>query len=342
MINRILIVGLGSIGLRHLRLARQLFPEAEIKVLRHQQTRSIPEFADGCIFTITDALKFSPQVAVIANPATYHLQTAQALAEAGIHLLIEKPLSHSIDNVADLIKVKEAKKIVIQVGYNLRFYPCLKVFRKFILDGVIGENLFVNCEVGKYLPSWRPNSDYRTGVSAQKKLGGGVLLELSHEIDYINWIFGNIETVSSMFGKQSSLEIDVEDVGFMTLICASESFRKKILVNLSMDFIRQDPIRICTAVGENGTIRWNGISGVVALFKKGSSRWETIFELEPDREESYIAEWKNFLNAIEGLEKSEVTIIDAYNVLKIVTAARKSNLLGRRVKTKLLNAKVQL
>lgn len=340
MINRILIVGSGSIGLRHLRLARQLFPEAEIKVLRHQQTRSVPEFADGCITTITDALKFSPQVAVIANPATYHLQTAQALAEAGIHLLIEKPLSHSIDNVEDLIKVKETKKIVIQVGYNLRFYPSLKVFRKFILDGVVGEILFVNCEVGQYLPCWRPNSDYRTGVSAQKKLGGGVLLELSHEIDYINWIFGNIETVSSMFGKQSSLEIDVEDVAFMTLICASESFRKKILVNLSMDFIRQDPIRICTAVGENGTIRWNGISGVVAVFKKGSSSWEPIFEIESDRDESYIAEWKNFLNAIEGIEKSEVTIIDAYNVLEIVTAARESNLLGHRVKTKLLNAKV--
>jgi predicted dehydrogenase len=340
LINRILIVGLGSIGLRHLQLARQFFPEAEIKVLRHQQTDSVPEFADGYVSTISEALKFLPQVAVIANPATFHLQTAQALAETGVHLLIEKPLSHSIDKVEDLIKVSTTKKIVIQVGYNLRFYQSLKVFRKFILDGIVGEILFVNCEVGQYLPSWRPNSDYRIGVSAQKKLGGGVLLELSHEIDYINWIFGNVETVSSMFGKQSSLEIDVEDVGFLTLICASERFRKKILVNLSMDFIRQDPIRICTAVGENGTICWNGITGVVTLFKKGSSSWETIFEIKSDRNESYIAEWKNFLNAIKGVEKSEVTIIDAYNVLEIVTAARESNLLGHRVNTKLLNAKV--
>jgi len=340
LINRILIVGLGSIGLRHLQLARQFFPEAEIKVLRHQQTDSVPEFADGYVSTISEALKFLPQVAVIANPATFHLQTAQALAETGVHLLIEKPLSHSIDKVEDLIKVSTTKKIVIQVGYNLRFYQSLKVFRKFILDGIVGEILFVNCEVGQYLPSWRPNSDYRIGVSAQEKLGGGVLLELSHEIDYINWIFGNVETVSSMFGKQSSLEIDVEDVGFLTLICASERFRKKILVNLSMDFIRQDPIRICTAVGENGTICWNGITGVVTLFKKGSSSWETIFEIKSDRNESYIAEWKNFLNAIKGVEKSEVTIIDAYNVLEIVTAARESNLLGHRVNTKLLNAKV--
>lgn len=340
MINRILVVGLGSIGLRHLRLARQFFPGAEIKVLRHQQTDSIPEFADGCIHTINEALEFSPQVAVVANPATFHIETAQALAEIGVHLLIEKPLSHSTDKVENLIKVSDTKKIVIQVGYNLRFYQSLKIFREVILDGIVGEILFVNCEVGQYLPSWRPKSDYRIGVSAQKKLGGGVLLELSHEIDYINWIFGNVETVSTVFGTQSSLEIDVEDVGFLTFICDSERFRKKILVNLSMDFIRQDTIRNCTAVGESGTIKWNGITGVVTLFKKESSIWETIFEIESDRNDSYVAEWKNFLKAIEGVEKSEVTIIDAYNVLEIVKAARESNLLGRRINTKLLKARV--
>ena len=104
MIDRILIVGLGSIGKRHLRLARELLPKADIRVLRHQASSEIPELSNGCFSSIDKAIAFAPQIAVIASPAPFHIPTAQALAEVGVQLLIEKPLSASLDGVTQLLE----------------------------------------------------------------------------------------------------------------------------------------------------------------------------------------------------------------------------------------------
>ena len=97
MIDRLLIVGHGSIGQRHLRIARGLLPNADIRVLRHQTCEFIPENADGCMSRLDEALAFAPQAAVIASPSTFHMQTALPLANAGVHLLVEKPLAASYD-----------------------------------------------------------------------------------------------------------------------------------------------------------------------------------------------------------------------------------------------------
>jgi predicted dehydrogenase len=105
LIDRILIVGLGSIGKRHLKLARELVPTADIRVLRHQHTNEVPEYSNGCFFNIEDAINFCPQVAAIASPASLHVEVAQRLAELGTHLLVEKPLSSSVDGVASLLQV---------------------------------------------------------------------------------------------------------------------------------------------------------------------------------------------------------------------------------------------
>ena len=116
-----------------------------------------------------------------------------------------------------LINICQSKKIALMTAYNLRFQPSLQEFRKQIKQQRIGKILSVRVEVGQYLPNWRPESDYRKGVSAQKKLGGGVLLELSHEIDYISWIFGDYKWVKAHISKQSNLEIDVEDTAYLLL-----------------------------------------------------------------------------------------------------------------------------
>jgi predicted dehydrogenase len=204
MINKVLIVGLGSIGKRHLRLARELLPNADIRVLRHQHTSDIPENSNGCFFNIEDAVHFKPQIAVVAGPAPFHIDIAEALAFAGTHLLIEKPLSSSLDNVAKLLETCRKQRVILLTGYNLRFLPSLQKFRELLSEGILGELLSVRCEVGQYLPSWRPDDDYRIGVSARRDLGGGVLLELSHELDYLRWIFGEVEWVSAILSKQSN------------------------------------------------------------------------------------------------------------------------------------------
>ena len=101
-------------------------------------------------------------------------------------------------------------KTVLAIGYNLRFLSSLQKFKSILDDKIIGDVWSVRSEVGQFLPSWRPNSDYRKGVSAQYALGGGVLLELSHDIDYLRWIFGEVAWVQAVLAQQSDLEIDVE------------------------------------------------------------------------------------------------------------------------------------
>ena len=325
MINRILIVGYGSIGKRHLRIARELMPLADIRILRHKDTNEIPEYADGIFSAIEEAIFFAPQLAVISNPAPFHITSSQALAEAGVHLLIEKPLSSSLDGVENLIEICKERRVILMTGYNLRFMPSLQFFKEALDKGVVGKVLSVRCEVGQYLPSWRSGVDYRGGVSARKGLGGGALLELSHELDYLRWIFGEIKWVKATLSRQSGLDIDVEDTAALTLgfMPTLEGFQLISAVNL--DFIRHDTTRLCTAIGEKGSLRWNYLTGEVMLYEMGASDWKKLYGDKGQRDASYVSEWQEFLRCISEDTLPLVTGYDGLEVLRIVEASRRSS-----------------
>jgi predicted dehydrogenase len=331
LISRILIVGLGSIGQRHLRLAREIIPEADIRVLRHQSGSSLPSEANGCFSRLEEAIAFAPQIAVISNPAPFHIDTAQALANEGVHLLVEKPLSDSLKGVEQLLATCNEKGAVLLVGYNLRYLQSLQRFRDLLSDRLIGKVLSVRCEIGQYLPSWRPDSDYRLGVSARHDLGGGALLELSHELDYLRWIFGEVEWVTASLSRQSDLEIDVEDSAHLTLgfVPAFDGYR--LIGTVNLDFIRHDTTRLCTAIGENGSLRWNGLTGEVALFTANKGEWLQEYSQQHLRDESYLAEWQHFIACVGKKELPNVAGDDGLKVLEIIEAARKSALSTGRV-----------
>ena len=328
MIDRILIVGLGSIGKRHLRLARALIPNADIRVLRHLATNEVPEYADGCFITIEEAVAFKPEVAVIASPASLHLATAQALAEAGVHLFIEKPLATSLSGIKYLIETCQKHNAILFTGYNLRFFSSLQQYRELLAAGVIGKVLSVRCEVGQYLPSWRPENDYRLGVSAIRELGGGVLLELSHELDYLRWIFGEVEWIKATLSRQSDLEINVEDTAHLILGFVPALDGSQLLGIVNLDFIRHDTTRICTAIGKTGSLRWDGKTGGVKLYEIGTKEWQELYRSLEDREASYIAEWKNFLQSVLTHKTPAITGEDGLKVIEIIEAARESDLSG--------------
>jgi predicted dehydrogenase len=330
-INHILIAGLGSIGKRHLRLARELFPRADIRVLRHQVTIEVPEFSNGCFSTIEEAIAFAPQIAVIASPAPFHIAIAQALSEVGVHLLIEKPISDSLDGVTQLLETCRKLGTVLLTGYNLRFLPSLQRFRDLLDESVIGKVLSVRCEIGQDLPSWRPDSDYRKGVSARRELGGGVLLELSHELDYLRWIFGEVDWVKATVSRQSSLEIDVEDTAHLILGFTPTTDGHQLIGAVNLDFIRHDTTRLCTAIGENGSLRWNCLMDEVALFEAGAKEWRVLFSHPLQRDESYRSEWKNFIACVTEHHKPLITGEDSLKVLHIIEASRNSSESGRLV-----------
>lgn len=331
MISRVLIVGIGSIGKRHLRLSRELLPDADIRVLRHQQCLSIPEYANGCFSCIEKAIEFAPQIAVIASPAPYHLDAAQLLVSAGIHLLVEKPIASSVEGVAQLLESSGERGTVLLTGYNLRYLPSLQRFRDLLHANAIGRVISVRCEIGQYLPSWRPDADYRLGVSARRELGGGVLLELSHEIDYLRWIFGDVSWLRASISRQSSLEIDVEDTAHLILGFEPKDDGRAIIGTLNMDFLRHDTTRLCTAIGENGSLRWNGVTGVVEQFEAGAKEWCQLFHCQHKRDDSYVSEWEHFLRCVNEQESPLITGEDGLKVLQIIDAARKATEVGSQV-----------
>lgn len=322
MIDRILIVGLGSIGKRHLRLAREFFPRADIRVLRHKESASTPEYSNGCFSDMDQAVEFAPHIAVIANPAPFHVASAQRLAASGTHLLVEKPIAACVDGVARLLDSVWERGTILLTGYNLRFLPSLQKFRDLLVVKEIGKVWSVRCEIGQYLPSWRPDTDYRQNVSARRELGGGALLELSHEIDYLRWIFGEVDHVNATISQQSTLEIDVEDTVHLILGFAPAEDGHRLIATLNMDIIRHDTTRICTAIGENGSLRWNGLTGVVEKFEVGAKEWRELFRHQHQRDDSYLAEWRHFLLCVKEQKAPLASGGDGLRVLQIIEAAR--------------------
>ena len=197
---------------------------------------------------------------------------------------------------------------------------------------ILGKVLSVRCEIGKYLPSWRPDIDYTRSVSSKKELGGGVLLELSHELDYLNWIFGQVDWIRASLFTQSSLKINVEDTAHLILGLNSKEDSYNIIAAVNLDFIRHDNTRFCIAIGEDGTLRWDGITGEVLYYNKDSDEWIEMFVEDQKRDDSYISEWINFIDCISNKKKPVVSIEDGIKVLQIIGAAKKSFKTGKEVR----------
>ncbi|GAB2182034.1 Gfo/Idh/MocA family oxidoreductase [Denitratisoma sp. agr-D3] len=329
--NRILVVGLGSIGRRHARLVRQAHPQTRVAALRRTGQADLEDgLVDMVFHSVADAMdRFAPQVAIIANPASLHLDYAMELALAGVHLLVEKPLAPSKAGVAELIAVCRRQKVVLAVGYNLRFSASLREFRNQLSR--VGTLCSVRAEVGQYLPSWRPGADYREGASASRALGGGALLELSHEMDYLCWVFGDAAWVSARMGRQSTLEIDVEDTVHLVLGLNRPEATAPLMVRLDMDFLRHDTVRQCIAIGTAGSLRWNGFAGTVEFFAEGASTWQTVFSHTPVRDETYMLQWQHFLECVLTGAAPLVDGEAGLQVLKLADAARLSSDLSRVV-----------
>lgn len=324
---RFVIVGLGSIGKRHLQVIKEVYPDSVIAIWRHAKKAddTLPMGVERLCYSLDEVIAFLPDVAIVANPASKHLEVAMPLADAGVHLMIEKPLSISTDNVSDLIARCKEKKVALMVGYNLRFQPGLLNMRKLLFNGKIGDLIYARAEVGQYLPDWRPGVDYRSGVSAQHSMGGGVLLELSHEIDYLLWMLGEPKCVTAIGGKYSNLECDVEDL--VEIILEYENPRR--LVSIHLDMLQRSPFRKCRLVGAEGTIEWDGISDELMLYNKSNEGWHKVETKKyENRNAIYGEQLKYFIDKSQRPDSSDCEGSEGWRVLKVLDAARRSMGLG--------------
>ncbi|NVK31266.1 MAG: Gfo/Idh/MocA family oxidoreductase [Gammaproteobacteria bacterium] len=320
-----LIVGFGSIGKRHLNNLRALQPDAKIVVMRRASQVStqteVPEGADYLVSTLEQALSFAPGAAIIANPAPFHVKIAQQLVEHDIHLLVEKPIAASLDGVEQLIATAQERSLILMTAYNFRFSEAAIRFRDCLLSGEIGKLLSVCVDTGQYLPNWRPDSDYRQGVSARKDLGGGVLLELSHELDYLRWIFGDVETVYARCAKSGELEIDPEVEESIDMLLG---FKSGLSANVHIDFIQALPHRICKVIGARGTLVWDAVHHEVRINTLDEPQGRLLVAPNEQRNDMYLDEITHFIECIVSSKGPKVDGVDGLAALKIVLAAKRS------------------
>jgi len=325
-LTKIAIVGLGSIGRRHLRLIKEIAPDIEVILVRSGKGQSWLEesMADHVVFSIQSAIKMNIQAAIISSPTTFHVEQAVQLVASGIHLLIEKPLSNSMDGVKELQKLALNNSCTILIGYALRFDLAARKFKQWLGDKQLGKFLHARIECGSYLPDWRPEQDYRTTVSASKKLGGGVLLELSHELDYLCWFFGKPISVYGQLRNSGELGIDVEDQ--VDLLMFSE---KGFPMTVQIDFNRRRSTRVCNLQTTEGELTWDAIQKSVIWKSANDEKVEENFEFE--RDYIYIEQMKNFIRSIEKKSDPVVSLQDGINVMELIESVKISNRTGKKI-----------
>jgi predicted dehydrogenase len=328
--NRFLIVSLGSIGRRHLRNLRAVCPSADIAVLRlssRGEANDI-ELANFVTSDIQEAIAFRPQAAIIASPASTHQAVAVELARHGIHLMIEKPLACDAESASAIVDAARNAGIVCMVGYNLRYKQSLLKVREMLAAGAVGTVLSVRAEVGQYLPTWRPEQDYRTSVSAQAELGGGALLELSHELDYLLWLFGMPDKVHCVMGHYSELDIDAEDLVNLSMEYADP----RRLINVHMDFIQREVTRKCHFIGSEGTMLWDAIEDRIFVKGSGAANGPQITgPFDPDGNRAYMDELEHFIAVIADDQIPAPDKNQGLRVLHVVDAARRSARVGATI-----------
>lgn len=257
-----------------------------------------------------------PDAVLVCTPPSLHLaQVRQAIA-ASAHVFIEKPISHSMEGVKALLGEARASGRVVQVGYNLRFHPAIRKLKQIVEEKTLGRILWTRAEVGQYLPDWRPWQDYRQSYTARRELGGGIILDASHEIDYLLWFFGEPVEVLCMASTVSQLAVNVEDSASLLLRFASGSH-----ADLHLDFVQRIPSRSCKLVGEEGTAIWeDGDTVSVRVLRPGKQ--PENFQYDFDDNEMYVDELKQFLSCIETGQSPMVDAEQAAQVLEWALAAR--------------------
>jgi predicted dehydrogenase len=325
--TRLLIVGLGSIGRRHLRVLREL-PCVEVAVCRRnmadaeqtQRDDGVPAFAN-----LEAALAWRPDAVLVTGPTHTHEPVARQAIEAGCHVFVEKPLACRTNGAREWLDAARQRGLVVAVGCNLRFHPALQCIRSAVQSGQIGRLLSVRAEVGQYLPDWHPQEDYRHGYAAQARQGGGVLLTLIHEVDYVLWIAGDARTVTAVAGHVSSLELDgVEDLAEIIVVHAGGN-----VSSIHLDFLDRAYQRRSRWVGESGSIEWTWGQPVYLSLpgREAHTLWQdSHFSLE----QTYRAELLDFVESIRNASPPAVDGWEALRALAVVEHARLSSRTGRR------------
>ncbi len=249
---RVLFIGIGSIARRHCFNLIKLFPDTQLVFYKRNDVAH--QFAKDVGAEIIDSLDLindSLDAVFICSPAKFRMDIYERIFRYNIPLYAEKPIVSSIEDLKILESLLEKTKYTApsQVGFNLRYLPVINRVQDIINSQQLGNVCRALFEVGQYLPDWRNSVDYRTIYSAQKKSGGGVVLDLIHEVDLAYCFFGNFSDAVVVSNKFSHLEIDTADTASIIL-----SRKTNPIVTINMDYVARKKIRHFRIIGDKATL----------------------------------------------------------------------------------------
>ena len=320
--NCILIIGLGSIGKRHLNNLIYLGYKNIIIVSKsHVISTEYKQFA-----VYVDTQKAIDENAIshgfICTPTSSHLDDLKILLENNIaNIYLEKPISHSLNHIDEISGItNQCKRLV--VGYDLHFDPGLMKIKKLLNGSQMGKLFSINAIVGQYLPDWRPNQDYLKGMSARIDKGGGVMLDLVHEFDYLKWLVGKPENIACFFQNNPNLAIETEDVADVLI-----HFEGNSSGTIHLDYHQKKLVRNCMITCEKGTIFWDLTKCEVKIIRHEQED-ELFSYLGFERNQRYIDSIMAFLDETK-FDDRLTTFEEALVSLKMVVAAKESSISKR-------------
>lgn len=318
--DKVAVIGLGSIAKRHRRNLKSLFPHAAVLSMSSSGRKPSEQLdnSDGFIANIQELIDEEINLAIVASPGTFHAKHSIPLIQAGIPLLIEKPISASVEDATAILKAIETHKTPVAIGYCLRYLPSAHIVKDALTKQSIGAIHNIHVEIGQYLPFWRPDVHYKETVSANAHLGGGALLELSHELDYAQWLFGPLDVKYSILRSSEDLNLAVEDIVDIVGLTKDKS-----VITLHLDFIQKKARRCCSIVGSQGRIDWDLVRNEV-IFSDDKETRLVYSEPSWDKNKLYLLMLEDFVKMIESKEHGCCTAFSAVELVSLINGIKSS------------------
>jgi len=309
--SKVLIFGLGYSGQRFANLIKK---NHQVYFYAHRKNLQIPKYA--CSLNSLDELS-SFRAAIISSPTSTHLKYLKFCIKAKIPTLIDKPFTDSLKGVNQLVLQAREQNQLLMVGFNLRFLPVIKKINDLLDQKALGEIYHAQFYVGQYLPSWHPDKDYSKTYSANFSQGGGVALDLIHELDLAYYFFPEINLRPVFSEKVSRLKIDVEDLAIFQT-------KTKPFVQVKLDYLNRQLTRRYSIVGEKGSVDCDIINHEFAFTPQKGKTIKLTAKKYFDTKKTYADELNHFFKLIENKTCSKLSERSlALDALQVAIKARK-------------------
>lgn len=322
--NSFLVIGSGSAGRRHALCLRKLYPSARITMVKRSTSfQPLEQLSDSDIAIVPSlkaGISVRPEFVVIASPATMHLNDLDELSHACDKFLLEKPIASSAVDGHRIQKIESERNLNIRVGHHLRFSETPQKFHELISTNPNGEILSLSLSYGQHLRYWRPLVSAQDSVTARRDLGGGVLRELSHEIDAMSFLLGRPSCVNSAQISFNGVETDGRvETGVDALLSSGER-----MIGLHLDMTSETPMRHWDANFADFSLRADLLAGAVYTHTQGKNL-ELIYQAGPkERDRAALALLSNAITGIPASPMGSCDVTQGVHVLNTIEAIEES------------------